>query len=119
VIGQGGHSNSGYDEVFFFESGKDSFDLSGLKLANGANRTAITIHKVVADNDANITALVSNGAGFFNDGGTNRSLAYANDGVDGYLFIDIDGDGNYNAATDTAIHILGTPTLTVADFNFG
>lgn len=119
VIGQGGQSNSGYDEVFFFESGKDSFDLSGLKLANGANRAAITIHKVVADNDGNITALVSNGTGFFNDGGTNRSLAYANDGVDGYLFIDIDADGNYNAATDTAIHILGTPTLNVADFNFG
>lgn len=116
VIGQG--SNGGYDEVAFFKGGEDQFDLSMLQLPSGANRGAITIHKLSADNAPNIAALVANGAGFFNDGGSNRSLAWANDGGDGYLFIDINADGNYTGGIDTAIHILGSANLSLADFKF-
>jgi hypothetical protein len=118
-IGADGNPNFGFDDVYWFKSGSDTFDLSGLKLADGANRGGIARHKLLADNDANVAALVKNGAGFFNDGGTNRSLAYANDGSDGYLFIDIDADGNYNGGVDTVLHVLGTPTLAVGDFMFG
>ncbi|MCA1245230.1 DUF4214 domain-containing protein [Massilia sp. MS-15] len=109
------------DTYYYFQSGVDKIDLSSLHLAAGANRAAIAVHDMYSNNWSALNDVIGNGAGFFNDGGTNRSLAFGSFGdEDGYLFVDIDGDGNFNGGVDMVFLMYGnTGAPSVADFVWG
>lgn len=109
------------DTIYFFESGVDKIDLSGLKLAAGANRDAITTYSLVSNNFGILAEMLGDGIGFFNDGGTNRSLAFASHGGnDGWLLVDANGDGNYTAGVDMIVNTYGnTDVLKLTDITWG
>lgn len=107
-----------FDVIDFFESGTDKIDLSQLHLAQGANTGGIAKHILLANNEQLVAELISHTAGFFNDGDANRSLAFATDGMDSYLFVDINADGNYSAGVDMAVELVGTNQLTIGDVRF-
>lgn len=111
-------STDNIDTVNFFQAGVDKIDLSGLRLATGATREAIAAHEMFSNNFSALESVLGNGAGFFNDGGTNRSLAFGNfGGNDGYLMVDVNGDGNFTDGTDLVILMYGnTGALKVTDF---
>lgn len=58
-------------------------------------------------------------ADFFADAGGDRSAAFATEGADTYVFIDADKNGDWNAATDIAVLLVGATGLANTDFNFG
>lgn len=73
--------------------------------------TAITANGDVAAADANT---------FFVNAGAKIAVAVVGSGGDTWLFIDADKDGNYSAATDMAIKLVGVTStdVTSADFTF-
>lgn len=111
----------GFDVVGGFVSATDKVDLSGLGLASGTVRGAITVKSAVADFAfATVKDFLANeSADFFNDGVADRAVAFVTDGTDGFLFVDTNKDGNFNAGTDLAIKLLGVTALQVTDISFG
>jgi len=120
VLGVNG-SSANIDTYNFFQGGVDKIDLSALHLAAGDNRGAITTHEMYSNNWQALNDVIGNGVGFFNDGNTNRSLAFGNfGGNDGYMFVDVDGDGNFNSGVDMLFLMYGnTATIKVTDILWG
>jgi len=120
VLGANG-SSANIDTYNFFQGGVDKIDLSVLHLAAGANRGAITTHEMYSNNWQALNDVIGNGVGFFNDGNTNRSLAFGNfGGNDGYMFVDVDGDGNFNSGVDMLFLMYGnTAAIKVTDILWG
>lgn len=122
VFNQGqGEANDQMDTYHDFQSGVDKIDLSGLHLAAGANRAGIATHTLISNGYQVLREAIGNGIGFFNDGGIKRSLAFAgHGGGDGYLMIDVDGDGNYTGGVDMIVHLVGnTSAPKIADIAWG
>lgn len=111
----------GMDTIYNFQSGVDKLDFSGLHLAAGANRGAFATHSLISNNYEALASAIGNGIGFFNDGGTNRSLAFANHGGnDGFLMVDVNADGNYTAGVDTIMNMYGnSAALLLSDITWG
>jgi hypothetical protein len=109
VFGQGqAEANDGMDTYYYFQSGVDKIDLSGLQLAAGANRAGIATHTLMSNDYQVLREAIGDGLGFFNDGGIKRSLAFADHGGgDGYLMVDVNGDGNYTGGVDMIVHLVG------------
>lgn len=110
---------SGFDVVKNFTSTEDKIDISAFNLATGAGRGALTLKTLAGGTDADLIKLVGDGAKFFNDNVANRAVAFATNGTDGFVFVDVNGDGNFNAANDMAIKLVGVTTLVVSDISFG
>lgn len=113
---------SGYDEITAFTSGNDVIELSSaLGLATGDARSAI-IQKgsfVNADFAADLEDFIGDGVDFFDTGLVDRAVAFAEDGADGYVFVDANSDGDFTQADDMFIQLTGVTALTVADLTFG
>ena len=120
---------TGWDIVNGFTTGDDTIELSSLLgLATGDARSAV-LQKGDVDG-ANGTAgfqiddlqsAVGDGLDFFSDGLVDRAVAFASstDLGDGFVLIDANGDGDFNADDDMAIQLTGVTTLTVDDLQFG
>ncbi|QOY94166.1 DUF4214 domain-containing protein [Massilia sp. UMI-21] len=111
---------SGFDTVFDFQVGVDKIDLSGLHLAAGANRDGFARLAVASNTDHILQSTLKDGVGVFNDNGTNRSVAFAMWGAkDGWMLVDVNGDGNYTSDTDMVFAMYGTTGVpTMSDFIF-
>ena len=110
----------GQDTIFYFQTGVDKIDLSGLHLANGANRGGIA-HLSLASNTTHILeSTLKGGVGVFNDNGVNRSLLFAQYGSDdGFMLVDSNGDGNYTDGVDMLIDMINyAASPAVSDFIF-
>ncbi len=57
-------------------------------------------------------------ADFFADAAGDRGVAIGTNGGNTYVFVDADGDGNWNAAADLAIQITGVVNFTANDISF-
>lgn len=114
-------SEDGMDTIYNFQTGVDKLDFSALHLAAGANRGAFATHTLISNNYEALASAIGNGIGFFNDGGTNRSLAFANHGGnDGFLMVDVNGDGNYTAGVDMIMNMYGNSgALLLSDITWG
>ncbi|UGQ45474.1 DUF4214 domain-containing protein [Massilia endophytica] len=111
---------SGFDSISSFASGaNDVLDLSGLHLATGSTRGAITLHTATADTAVALETAIGTGTGFFNDGVANRGLSLVTAGANSYLFIDANGDGNYTAGADAVIKLVGITSIVLGDVAFG
>lgn len=111
---------NGFDTIYDFQVGVDKIDLSGLHLAAGANREGFAKLAVASNTDHILQSTLKDGIGVFNDNGTNRSIAFAMWGVDdGWMLVDVDGDGNYTSGTDMVFAMYGNTAIPVmSDFIF-
>jgi hypothetical protein len=109
-----------FDTIYDFKVGTDKIDLSGLHLADGANRGGIAKFTVASNTTHILQSTIKDGVGVFNDGGVNRSIAFAMWGVDdGWMMVDTNGDGNYTDGTDMIFAMYGDTAIpTVSDFIF-
>lgn len=109
-----------FDIINNFQVGVDKIDLSALHLAHGANLDGFAKFKVASNTDHILQSTIKDGAGVFNDNGVNRSLAFAMYGEDdGWMLVDVNGDGNYTSGTDMVFAMYGNTAMPVmSDFIF-
>lgn len=117
---QGSKQVNDYDVINNFQVGTDKIDLSALHLAAGANRDGFAKFKVASNTDHILQSTIKDGTGVFNDNGVNRSVAFAMYGEDdGWMLVDVNGDGNFNSGTDMAFAMYGNTAMPVmSDFIF-
>lgn len=104
---------SGFDVISSFLSGSDIVELSsslglatsGLLQKGGIGGTTPAAMKV----------FIGDGLNFF--GG--QATAFADDGINGYLYVDANNDGNFTETDDMMIQLAGVKTLGVEDIQFG
>lgn len=111
---------NGYDVIHNFQVGVDKIDLSALHLAAGANRDGFVKFSVASNTDHILQSTLKDGIDVFNDNGVDRSIAFAMYGEDdGWMLVDVNGDGNYTSGTDMAFAMYGTTAVPViSDFIF-
>lgn len=113
---------SGFDAITGFNlGGIDLIELSSLLgLATGDARSDVLQKGVIAGTSAaDMQDFIGDGADFFDTGLLDRAVAFANDGTDGYLFVDIDGNGDFDIDTDMAIQLIAVTTFAITDVTFG
>lgn len=117
---QGSKQVNDYDVINNFQVGTDKIDLSALHLAAGANRDGFAKFKVASNTEHILQSTIKDGAGVFSDNGVNRSVAFAMYGEDdGWMLVDVNGDGNFNSGTDMAFAMYGNTAMPVmSDFIF-
>ncbi|WP_299794164.1 DUF4214 domain-containing protein [uncultured Marivita sp.] len=111
---------SGQDAISGFVAGEDTIELSSLLgLATGDARSALNQLGTFPAAEDLADVFEGFGADFFNDGLVDRAVAFGTDGTDGYVFVDANADGDFNAADDMVIELTGVTALTIGDFSFG
>lgn len=107
-----------YDKITNFTTNEDDIDLSAFGFT-GAAQTVFTTTKASVDNiTQTFTISSADATGFFNNSGGNRGVAFATNGTDGVVFVDANKDGNWDAATDMAIYLVGVTAFATADVIF-
>ncbi|MDD2266038.1 DUF4214 domain-containing protein [Sulfuricurvum sp.] len=113
---------TGFDVITGFNtSGTDLIELSSLlNLATGDARADIIQKGAIGGTTAAaMQTFIGTGADFFSTGVVDRAVAFATDGTNGYVFVDVNHDGSYSAANDMVIELAGTTSFAVTDITFG
>jgi hypothetical protein len=113
---------TGYDVINGFNAaGTDIIELSSsLGLATGDARSAVLQKGTIpATTVAALEDFIGTGVDFFSTGLVDRAVAFAEDGTDGWVFVDANGDGNFTQADDMVIQLAGVTTFDVTDIQFG
>ncbi|WP_163649481.1 DUF4214 domain-containing protein [Modicisalibacter sp. 'Wilcox'] len=117
-----------FDSIANFAANEDSVDLSAFGISGQADDAVLDKSaawgagvSLNASGDVEVTDAVA--GNFFNDAGIDRGVAVASDGTDSYVFVDTDGNGDFNADGDMVIQLAGgTDTAgavaSVGDFTF-
>ncbi len=112
----------GYDVVTGFNvMGVDLIELSSLLgLATGDARTDMLQKGTIGGTaPADLEAFLGDGVDFFDTGVVDRATAFADDGNDGYMFVDANADGNFTQADDMMIQLAGVTSMVITDVQFG
>jgi hypothetical protein len=114
---------SGFDVITDFNtSGTDLIELSSLLgLATGDARSDMLQKGSIGGNTAaDMEDFIGDGVDFFDTGVVvDRATAFADDGTDGYMFIDANSDGDFTQADDMVINLVGVTSLAITDISFG
>jgi S-layer protein len=117
---------TGYDAITNFNAaGTDVIELSSsLGLASGDARSAVLQKGTITIAGGTVTpaemeTFIGDGVDFFDTGLVDRAVAFAEDGTDGFIFVDANGDGDFTQADDMFIELSGMPTFDVTDVQFG
>ena len=104
------------DEVISFTVGGGATD-DRLDVTNLGFTVA---QRGVVDVSASVTTAtdLTNIADLFDSPAGDRGVAYSTDGVDTWVFIDANKDGNFKAADDLIVQLTGVTTLSETDINF-
>lgn len=102
--GSGGNQTTN-DEISSFVFGSDKLDFSALNL--GTDTSAVFNKGDIGSADQFDTT--GDVADFFDDAGTDYAIATTNDGTGGNerVFVDVNGNGDFDASEDMAIQITG------------
>lgn len=113
---------TGFDVITDFNTlGTDIIELSSsLGLATGDARSAV-LQKggIGGTTPAALESFIDDGVDFFDTGLVDRAVAFADDGTDGYIFVDVNGDGNFTQADDMVIQLAAQTAFQVTDIQFG
>lgn len=110
----------GWDTVANFTTTDDIIELSSLLgLATGDARSAVLQKGGYVGTPAGLETFIGDGLDFFSNGVVDRAVAFSIDGANGLVFVDGNGDGNFNAADDMVIELTGVTSFTVVDVQFG
>lgn len=116
---------TGFDIVTDFSRGSSSDKVlfsSSLSLGSGGDELLIVLQKgdIGGVSAANMQTFIGDGIGFFDDEGEGvRTIAFASDGTDGYLFVDANNDGEFSEVDDMVIQLLGVTEFSITDVQFG
>ena len=118
-FGDGGAA-SGFDMIVGFATADgDLIALSrslGVTDADLSGGSAVLSKANITDTDTPANATddlmdyIGDGADFFSDGVDDKAIAFATDTVNGYVFIDVNGNGDFDVATDMVIRLDGITT---------
>ncbi|MHA6684638.1 calcium-binding protein [Mesorhizobium sp. A556] len=97
----------------FGTAGTDTIDLSAFDLTGETGTVA-------AGNttQTTIAGLAGGATDFFDVGGVTLAVATFTEAGNTYVLADLDNDGNFNAANDLVVHIVGGVPITAADIVF-
>ena len=118
LFGKGGAA-SGFDMITDWATGTNVIALSrslGVTDADLFGSSAILEKAVIADTDTPANAVddlmdyIGDGMDFFSDGVDDKAIAFAADAANGYIFIDVNGNGDFDVATDMVIRLDGVIT---------
>jgi hypothetical protein len=90
----------------------DDIDVSGLSLSTN---TSSVFDKGDIDGDTafNTDADVTD---FFDESGTDRAIAIENDGTDSRVYVDTNGNGDFDVDSDLTVEVAGVTNLDINDF---
>jgi len=112
----------GFDVIENFGAeGTDLIELSSLLgLATGdARADMLQLGAIGGATAAAMETFIGDGVDFFDTSVVDRATAFADDGIDGYLFIDANSDGDFTQADDMVINLAGVTSLAITDISFG
>ena len=100
----GDTTDYGRDTINYFKSSGDTIDISSLVSASAITNlnTGAILDKGASLNFASLTT-----ANFFDDSGTDRTIAVGSDGANARVYVDVNGNGNLDAGTDMEIILTG------------
>lgn len=107
-----------YDEITNFTTAEDDIDLAAFGFTGAAAQVFTTTKATVANATDTFTIAAADAAGFFENAGADRGVAFATDATDGVVFVDVDKDGDWDAAQDMAIYLQGQNTFVTGDVVF-
>jgi methionine-rich copper-binding protein CopC len=100
----------------------DNVDVSAFAFAVAAQDVTTATAKVTisgAAAAASFSITDANATGFFATAAVNKGVAFAVSATDTFVFVDVNKDGNWSAAADSVLELIGTTTALVAgDFVF-
>ena len=114
-------ADTGFDKVTNFDGSGDP-----TPVANTSDRLDLTnfgftgTQRGVVDVSGSVTTTtdITSITDLFDSPAGDRGVAYATDGTDSYVFIDVNKDGNFTAADDTVIELAGVTTVSETMINF-
>lgn len=113
---------SGFDIITGFTRGSDVIQLfSTLGLGSNESHFSMLQKGSIANQNSenSMQNFIGDGIEFFSDTSFNRATAFAENGTDGYLFIDVNNDGNFSTHADMVIQLSGVIDLGILDIQFG
>ncbi len=113
---------SGFDIINDFSSASTDVIQLFAALGLGSNEARFAMLQkggIGGTTPADMQDFIGDGLDFFADTRVDRATAFANDGTDGYLFVDGNNDGNFTAVDDVVIQLAGVTTLSISDVQFG
>ena len=114
ILLDGDSTAAAMDTYATFVTGEDSIDLGAFGFT-GTQASALfakgAIATLPADGDDDI-------ADFFSSAGVDRAVAWGTNGGNTYVFVDANGDGDYNTDTDLMVELTGIATVALGDFGF-
>jgi hypothetical protein len=102
-----------FDDVYGFISGQNTIDLSAFNLTG--DTTAVAAGNTTQTTIAGLAGGVEN---FFDVGGDTLAVATFTETGNTYVLADLDNDGDFDAANDLVIQLVGVPGITAADIVF-
>jgi hypothetical protein len=94
----------------------DIIDLGAFNFASGS-LTSTLANKGVLVNDL-VDGTTLDVANFFDFGGADRAVAIGTNGGNTYMFVDADQNGDYSAANDVVLELVGVTDVTSANVGF-
>jgi hypothetical protein len=107
-----------FDGITNFTTAEDKLDLKAFGFGGTADDAVVTVAAGVSINaggDVEVTTAASQN--FFNDGGIDRAVAEFDAGADLLIFVDVNKNGDFDAAGDLVIQLTGVGA--VAGFDVG
>jgi Ca2+-binding RTX toxin-like protein len=102
-----------FDDVYGFISGPNTIDLSAFNLTG--DTSAVAAGNTTQTTIAGLAGGVEN---FFDVGGDTLAVATFTETGNTYVLADLDNDGDFDAANDLVIQLVGVPGITAADIVF-
>jgi hypothetical protein len=102
-----------FDDVYGFISGQNTIDLSAFNLTG--DTSAVAAGNTTQTTIAGLAGGVEN---FFDVGGDTLAVATFTETGNTYVLADLDNDGDFDAANDLVIQLVGVPGITAADIVF-
>lgn len=129
LTSQADSTATAFDAVTGFTAGADKIDISAFNITSSLQKVGVSNKATVDINTtagseitSTFTITDANAAGFFTTGGVQNGVMIVVDSADAtegaFAFIDVDGDGNWNAATDAVIALVGADYSTITDTSF-
>lgn len=94
----------------------DVIDLGAFNFGTGSVTSALANKGALVAGMVDGTTLTV--ADFFNFGGSDRAVAIGTNGGNTYMFVDADGNGDYAAANDVVVELVGVTDVTLANVGF-
>ncbi len=130
LTSQADSTATAFDAVTGFTAGTDKIDISAFNIKSSLQKVGVSDKATVDINTtagseitSTFTITDADAAGFFTTtGGVQNGVMIVVDSAaaaeGAFAFIDVDGDGNWNAATDAVIALVGADYSTITDTSF-